>query len=72
MNAAGKPVTISGISALRNTCFHSTRRSDKPFARAVSTYCLRISSRKVFFVSIVMTAKLPTTDAITGNVMCHR
>ncbi len=71
MNAPGKP-TISGSSALRNTCFHNTRRSDKPFARAVSTYCLRISSRNAFFVSIVITAKLPTTDATIGNVMCHR
>ena len=65
-------LTINGNSALRNTCFHSTRRSDKPFARAVSTYCLRISSRNAFLVSIVITAKFPTTEATTGNVMCHR
>ncbi len=71
MKAAGKPVT-SGISALRKICFHSTRRSDRPLARAVSTYCLRTSSRKAFLVSIVTTAKLPTTDAVIGSTRCHR
>ena len=71
MKAPGKPVT-SGISALRKTCLYSTARSDSPLARAVSTYCRRISSRKVFLVSIVVTAKLPTTIAVTGSAMCHR
>ncbi|MNY31381.1 hypothetical protein D3C86_1655430 [compost metagenome] len=71
MNAAGKPVT-SGINALRNTCFQSTRRSARPLARAVSTYCLRISSRNAFLVSMVMTAKLPTTDAVIGSTRCQR
>ena len=71
MKAAGKPVMI-GISALRNTCFHSTLRSSSPLARAVSTYCLRISSRNEFLVSMAVTAKLPNTMAVTGSAMCHR
>lgn len=71
MKAAGNPVT-SGIIALRKMCFHSTRRSDKPLLRAVSTYCLRISSRNAFLVSMVTTAKPPTTDAVIGSAICHR
>ena len=71
MKAAGKPVTM-GISALRITCFHSTWFSGRPLARAVSTYCLRISSRKEFLVSMAVTAKLPNTMAVTGSAMCHR
>ena len=71
MKAAGKPVTM-GMSALRNTCFHITWRSLKPLARAVVTYCLRISSKNAFLVNMVVTAKLPSTIAITGSVMCHK
>ncbi len=71
MKAAGKPVTM-GMSALRNTCFHSTCRSLRPLARAVITYCLRISSRNAFLVSMAVTAKLPSTMAVTGRVMCQR
>lgn len=69
--AAGKPVR-SGIIALRKTCFQSTSRCGAPFARAVSTYCRPISSRKVFFVRMVTIAKLPTTDAVTGKAICHK
>ena len=47
--------------ALRKTCPRARARSARPLARAVSTYCLRISSRKEFLVSIVSVAKLPTT-----------
>ena len=71
MNAAGKPVT-SGISALRKMCFHSTRGCDRPLARATSTYCLRISSMKVFLVSIVTIAKLPITRQVSGSVRCQK
>ena len=70
MKAAGKPATISSI-ALRNTWPYSTRRSPAPLARAVTTYCLRISSRKQFLVSIVSPAKPPTTRAVVGSTMCH-
>ena len=63
---------MMGINALRNTCFQSTCRSLKPLARAVSTYCLRISSRNEFLVNTVVTAKLPSTMAMMGSVMCQR
>ena len=53
---------------MRNTCFPA--RCARSFARAVSTYCRRIWSRNAFFVSIVTTAKLPTTDAVIGSAMC--
>ena len=43
-----------------------------PLALAVRTYCLRISSRNAFLVSMAVTAKLPNTMAMTGSVMCHR
>ena len=43
-----------------------------PLARAVITYCLRISSRKVFLVSMVITANAPATEAVTGKVICQR
>ena len=71
MKAAGKPVTM-GSKALRNTWRPSTWRSLRPLALAVTTYCLRISSRKAFFVSMAVTAKLPATMAVTGKVMCQR
>ncbi|MCY1283169.1 hypothetical protein D9M69_392900 [compost metagenome] len=71
MKVPGKPVT-RGIRAFLKTCFQSTRRSERPLARAVSTYWRCISSRKVFFVSRVFRAKVLTTDAVTGKVMCQR
>ena len=71
MNADGKPVT-KGIIALRNTCFQSTLSSLKPLALAVITYCLRISSIKEFLVSMVITAKLPNTDAVIGKTKCQK
>jgi len=43
-----------------------------PFERAVTTYCLLISSRKEFLVSMVRLAKPPTTSAVTGSMMCQR
>ena len=58
--------------ALRNTCRHSTVRSSTPLARAVSTYCLRISSSTEFLVRIVITAKPPSTIAVTGSAMCQK
>ncbi len=70
MNAAGNPATISSI-ALRNTWPYSTRVSDAPFARAVTTYCLRISSRKQFLVRIVRLANPPATRAMVGSTMCQ-
>src|SRR2546426_2001398 len=69
--AAGKPVMI-GIIALRNTWRQSTRRSSTPFARAVITYCLRISSSTEFFVRMVMTAKPPTTILTKNSVLEER
>jgi hypothetical protein len=33
---------------------------------------LRISSRKEFLVSMAVTAKLPSTMAVTGSVMCQK
>jgi hypothetical protein len=69
--AAGKPVMM-GIIALRNTCRQRTLRSSTPFARAVITYCLRISSRTEFFVRMVITAKPPITIALTGSAMCQK
>ena len=69
--AAGKPVMI-GIIALRNTWRQSTRRSSTPLARAVITYCLRISSSTEFLVRMVMTAKPPITMAVIGSVMCQK
>ena len=70
-NAAGKPVMI-GINALRKTWRHSTLRSSTPLARAVITYCLRISSSTEFLVRMVITAKPPITIALMGSVMCQR
>ncbi len=40
--------------------------------RAVSTYCLRISSRKEFLVRSVEVAKAPSAIAIIGSAMCQR
>ena len=40
--------------------------------RAVSTYCLRISSRNEFLVNSVDVAKAPSDMAVTGSAMCHR
>jgi hypothetical protein len=71
MKAAGKPVT-KGIKALRITCFHSTLFSLKPLARAVNTYCLPISSKNAFLVSMVVTANAPNTLAVMGMAMCHK
>jgi len=70
MNAAGRPVMI-GIRALRNTCFQRTFFSGTPLARAVSTYCLRISSSTEFLTSMVITANPPTTMAVTGSAICR-
>ena len=70
MNACGKPATISSM-ALRNTWPYSTRCSPAPLARAVTVYCLRISSRKQFLVSMVRLAKPPATMAIVGSTMCQ-
>ena len=44
----------------------------RPLERAVTTYCLWISSRKEFLVSMVSPAKPPTTRAVTGKVMCQK
>ena len=71
MKAAGKPAITISI-ALRNTWPYRTRASDKPLAFAVVTYCLLISSIKLFLVNSVRVAKLAIVVAITGNVMCHR
>ena len=70
MKAAGKPATINSM-ALRKTWPYSTRASPAPLARAVSTYCLPISSRKAFLVSIVSPAKPPMTSAMVGSTMCQ-
>ena len=70
MKAAGKPATTISI-ALRKTWPYSTRRSVRPLARAVSTYCLWISSRKEFLVRKVSVVKPPITMAPIGSAMCH-
>ena len=57
---------------LRKTWPYNTRFGLKPFALAVSTYCLFISSRKEFFVNIVKPAKPPMTIDVTGSTMCHK
>ena len=46
--------------------------SDNPFARAVITYCLRISSKNEFFVSSVRVAKAEIVEASTGSDMCQK
>jgi len=46
--------------------------SSKPFARAVTTYCLLISSRKEFLVSMLSVAKPPMTIAKIGNAKCQK
>src|ERR1700676_1369945 len=51
---------------------YSTCRSLQPLARAVITYCLRISSRNEFLVSNVMVAKAPSAIEISGRVMCQK
>ena len=71
MNCAGKPVSI-GIKAFLKTCLYNISLSLRPLAFAVKTYCFFISSMKLFLVNIVITAKLPITDDIIGNVICHR
>ncbi|MNP83390.1 hypothetical protein D3C76_1823200 [compost metagenome] len=71
IKVAGKPAITSSM-ALRKMCFHRMRSSLTPLARAVTTYCLRISSRKAFLVNMVRAAKPPITVASTGRVMCHR
>ena len=71
INCAGKPVNI-GIKAFLKTCLYSISLSLSPLAFAVKTYCFFISSIKLFLVNIVITAKLPMTEDIIGNVMCQR
>ena len=70
MKADGNPATISSM-ALRKTWPYSTRRSPAPLARAVTTYCLRISSRKQFLVRMVSPAKPLATSATVGSTMCQ-
>jgi hypothetical protein len=41
-------------------------------ARAVITYCLPISSRIEFLVSIVRLANAPITIAAIGSTMCQK
>ncbi|MNN27047.1 hypothetical protein D3C81_1405700 [compost metagenome] len=71
MNAEGKPAITSSM-ALRNTWPYSTRGRLRPLALAVTTYCLLISSRKLFLVSKVMVAKLPMTSAVIGSTRCQK
>ncbi|MNH38706.1 hypothetical protein D3C72_2130710 [compost metagenome] len=71
MKADGKPAMTSSM-ALRNTWPYSTRFGLRPLALAVTTYCLLISSRKLFLVSKVMVAKLPITRAVTGRTRCQK
>ncbi|MNT58312.1 hypothetical protein D3C72_1957390 [compost metagenome] len=71
MKAEGKPAITSSM-ALRNTWPYSTRWLVRPLALAVITYCLLISSRKLFLVSRVMVAKLPITSAVTGSARCQK
>jgi hypothetical protein len=69
--APGNPA-MTIIIALRKTWPYSTRFSVRPFMRAVSTYCLRISSRNEFLVRKVEVANEPSTSADTGSTMCQR
>ncbi len=39
--------------------------------RAVTTYCLRISSRNEFLVRSVIVAKAPSAIDTIGSVMCQ-
>ena len=71
MKAPGKPATMISI-AFRKTWPYSTLRSVSPLARAVVTYCLRISSRKEFLVSSVVVAKAERDSAINGRVRCQK
>jgi len=48
------------------------RRSVRPLALAVMTYCFLISSKKLFLVKSVNVAKAEIVDAATGNAMCQR
>ncbi len=70
-NAPGKPAITISI-AFRKMCPYSTRFSPQPFARAVITYCLRISSRNEFLVSIVVVVKAPSAIANSGSVRCQK
>ena len=71
INTAGKPAITISI-ALRKTWPYNTLRSDRPLARAVTTYCFLISSRKLFLVSNVSVAKAEMVEASTGSVMCQK
>ena len=44
----------------------------QPLARAVSTYCLRISSRNEFLVSSDIVAKAASAIEISGKVRCQK
>ena len=71
MNAAGKPAMTRSIAFL-NTCLRRTFLSVSPFARAVMTYCLLISSRNEFFVRNVRVAKPPIVSATMGRTRCQK
>ena len=55
MNAAGNPAMM--IASRYGRHARKAPSSVRPFARAVITYCLLISSKKEFLVSIVRVAK---------------
>ena len=58
--------------ALRKMWPYSTWLLLQPLARAVSTYCLRISSRNEFLVSSVMVAKADSAIEMIGSVRCQK
>ena len=71
MKALGKPAIMISM-AFRKMWPYSTRRSLKPFARAVTTYCLVISSRNEFLVRSVRPANPPITSEKMGSAKCQK
>ena len=71
MNAAGKPAIDQQHRVAEDVAVEHAALV-RPLARAVSTYCLLISSRKQFLVSIVSVAKPPITSAVIGRAMCQK
>jgi hypothetical protein len=70
-NAAGQEI-VDALAIARFVKAEDVIKAEQPLARAVSTYCLRISSRKQFLVKIVSIAKAPIPMAISGSVRCQK
>ena len=64
-------VLTSGFRATRTGYLSSSRQYAKPFARAVMTYCLRISSSRFARMTRIIPAVPDVPMTITGIHRCH-